>query len=156
MYLAELGRTIRLGRQAKGLSQDALARIAGISRETLNRLERGSENDLGIKKINALLTALGIELSAGAFKVPEPPDFVQRAVATANVHTRSRLYGDELIQAFVTGQAPKGKEGHLQSVLEDLSPTNLDGLVAQVARLIGDADRVRRGLASLRDRLALH
>lgn len=63
------------------------------------------------------------------------PDFIRRAVSTANISLRGRLYADELVQALVTGNVPPGREGHLQTAFEDLSPENLAGLIGQVREL---------------------
>jgi len=41
MLIQELGRAVRDGRNARGLTQAALAAEAGLSLNTLNRLENG-------------------------------------------------------------------------------------------------------------------
>jgi DNA-binding XRE family transcriptional regulator len=39
------GRQIRIARAILGLSQDGLARVCGVHRNTVNAIERSSEND---------------------------------------------------------------------------------------------------------------
>ena len=55
-----LGQRIRRLRKAAGLSQDALAREAGIGRVTLVRLEKGEQTPR-YKTLGAIAKALGVE-----------------------------------------------------------------------------------------------
>jgi transcriptional regulator with XRE-family HTH domain len=67
--LATIGLEIAESRKKLKLSQSALARIAGISRATLDALENGRASELGFSKLTRLLAAVGLELklqSAGA------------------------------------------------------------------------------------------
>jgi DNA-binding XRE family transcriptional regulator len=42
---------VKVRREALGLSQQALGRLAGLSRATINQLERGTLRDLGVAKL---------------------------------------------------------------------------------------------------------
>ena len=57
-----LGQRIRRLRNAAGLSQDALARAAGIERVTLARLEKGEQTPR-YKTLGAIARALGVGVS---------------------------------------------------------------------------------------------
>ena len=57
-----LGQRIRRLRKTAGLSQDALARAAGIGRVTLVRLEKGEQTPR-FKTLDAIAKALGIPVS---------------------------------------------------------------------------------------------
>ena len=57
-----LGQRIRRLRTAAGLSQDALARAAGIGRVTLVRLEK-SEQTPGFETLGAIAKALGVDVA---------------------------------------------------------------------------------------------
>lgn len=57
--MAELGAAVRTERHRRGLSQAALAAIAGVSREWLVRLESGAPR-LEAEKVLSVLTALDI------------------------------------------------------------------------------------------------
>lgn len=155
MYLIELGRHLRDLRKAAGLTQTQLAHLAGVARETVSRIENGSYNDLGIKKLNTLLELVGGEVAVRRRAKREVPDFVRRAVSTANVSHKGRLHGDEIIQALVTGTVPPGKSGQLYSMFADLSPANRDALIDQVAALADDRLKVRRAADRLQKRLAI-
>ena len=76
MRFQELGYEIRQGRLARGMTQAALAEAAGISRTTLNQLENGLSPDLGVRKVQAILDKLGLELAIQPAKPKVRPDFV--------------------------------------------------------------------------------
>lgn len=154
MYLIQLGQQLRALRKSAGLTQAQLAQLAGLARETVSRIENGTYNDLGFKKVATLLELVGAQLAVAARQSPSAPDFVKRAVSTANVSLRNRLYADELIQALVTGTVPPGKAAHLQAIYEDLSTENRTALIDQVAALAGNQAKVRAGAKRLRERLA--
>jgi transcriptional regulator with XRE-family HTH domain len=63
MELSEIGSRIRSERRRKGLTQARLAEEAGLSRATLNSLEKGAVRELGFRKIDAILGILGLELA---------------------------------------------------------------------------------------------
>jgi len=71
MELAAVGKTIRGARRARGLTQERLATMAGISRGTLNGLETGMVKELGFHKLDTILNILGYDLAAEA--IPQPP-----------------------------------------------------------------------------------
>jgi transcriptional regulator with XRE-family HTH domain len=63
MTLAEIGTKLRDARKARQLSQGALAQSLGMSRATISGLENGTIGELGIRKLMALATRLGLEVS---------------------------------------------------------------------------------------------
>jgi transcriptional regulator with XRE-family HTH domain len=63
MRLRDIGKRIRTDRIRKGLTQARLAEEAGLSRATLNSLEKGTIRELGFHKLDAILGILGLELS---------------------------------------------------------------------------------------------
>lgn len=60
-FLRGLGLRVRLLRVARGLSQDGLARVSGVSRVTLGSIERG-EHAASLLAYRKLARALGREL----------------------------------------------------------------------------------------------
>ena len=72
MQLVALGEMIAEHRRKQKLSQEALARKAGISRATLDALENGRSGELGFSKISKLLAALGLELKIEPANSPRP------------------------------------------------------------------------------------
>jgi len=61
--LVGLGKAVRAARKAKGLSQEALAEIAGIDRSYMGGIERG-EHNLAIMNLLKIADALGVKASS--------------------------------------------------------------------------------------------
>jgi transcriptional regulator with XRE-family HTH domain len=63
MTLEDIGAKLREARKARQLSQGALAQSLGMSRATVSGLENGTIGEIGIRKLMALATLLGLEVS---------------------------------------------------------------------------------------------
>ena len=63
MTLQNLGKKIAVLRREKGLSQDEVCRVAGISRTTLSQLENSELSELGFNKVHRILSYLDKDLS---------------------------------------------------------------------------------------------
>ena len=150
MRIQELGSEIQRARQARGQTQAQLARVAGLSRETLNLLESGLVKDLGIRKVLAVLGHLGLSVTLQQGTRPRRPDYVSMACTTANVSLKSALTEDELIHALVTGKVPAKRAPHLRTLLDEAPVALLHGLVEEAAGWTkpGKLERNLRKLAS--------
>jgi transcriptional regulator with XRE-family HTH domain len=73
------GQAVSLWRQAKALSQERLARLAGMSRPNLSAIER-DRRDVGLRTIRALATGLGVEPGTLVDGVA-PPMFAPQALS---------------------------------------------------------------------------
>lgn len=62
MKLHEIGAEIRRMREAKKLTQEALAASCGISRVTLGKIERGALGNTSVKTLDLILTKLDHEI----------------------------------------------------------------------------------------------
>jgi transcriptional regulator with XRE-family HTH domain len=62
MTLSEIGLKLRDARKAQALSQSELAASLGMSRATISAIENGTIGEIGVRKLMALATALGLEL----------------------------------------------------------------------------------------------
>lgn len=62
MKLYEIGTEIKKLRKNKQITQGQLAAIAGISRVTLGKLERGEVVSVSIKTLDLILNALSFEI----------------------------------------------------------------------------------------------
>lgn len=134
MRLQDIGYQIRQARAAKGLTQAQLSAAAGVSRTTLNQLENGLFPDLGVKKLRAILDQLGLALAIQHAEKTSAPDFVRMACTTANVSYRDTLSEDELIRALLTGKIPASRRPHFRTLLDEATPTLLQGLAKEVGR----------------------
>lgn len=62
MDMIEIGAALRSARQARGLTQGELARLADIGRTSLSQLENGTIGEIGVRKILRVCAVLGLEL----------------------------------------------------------------------------------------------
>ena len=62
MNLLELGDSVKKLRKERGVTQEILAKKAGISRATLSKLENGHIAQVSIVTLNDILNHLGYEL----------------------------------------------------------------------------------------------
>jgi transcriptional regulator with XRE-family HTH domain len=66
LSLADFGREVARLRRARGLTQEELARLAGMGRSTLARFEAGQVAEFGARKLLRLLEVLGHGLQVSA------------------------------------------------------------------------------------------
>lgn len=118
MDLAGVGEVVRSARRAAGLSQKDLARLAGISRATLNYLENEPDTDMGAIKLLAVLDVLGITLTLAGPATGPDEEAVDAVLKT--LPKRDRLSRAEVVEALVTGRPPVGQETALAKALDHL------------------------------------
>lgn len=149
MLIQELGAAIRRARNARGLTQQQLAAAAGLSRNTLNRLENGLFPDLGVKKAQAILEELGLELTLKpAKREAGKPDFVGMACASASVSFKKSLTRDELVHALLSGNVTPGKKAHFIVLLEECPASLLNGLIEQAGAWV-TPEKIRKNLRKI-------
>jgi transcriptional regulator with XRE-family HTH domain len=66
MTLAEIGAALRDARRQQNLSQAELAQTLGMSRATISAIENGTVSEIGVRKLMALTTTLGLEMTLTA------------------------------------------------------------------------------------------
>ncbi len=62
MNLSELGTKIKTLRKEQKMTQEALASLAGISRVTLGKIEKGHFGGVSVKTTDVIVNALGYEI----------------------------------------------------------------------------------------------
>lgn len=117
MNLADIGHLVQARREALGLSQARLARLAGLSRATINQLENGSLVDLGAAKLLALLNLLGMDLAAQA-RAPQAQALALLS-QTVSVSYKTALRPDALADALVAGALPQALVPHVATMLDE-------------------------------------
>jgi transcriptional regulator with XRE-family HTH domain len=117
MQIAEIGQVVQSRRTELGLSQLRLAKLADLSRATINQLENGTLKDLGIAKLDALLGLLGLQLN------PKPSrkqkNGLRMAAITSSVSFRNAFDPRVLSNALQSGELPKGFEPHIAHLLDE-------------------------------------
>ncbi|HEY0342160.1 MAG TPA: helix-turn-helix transcriptional regulator [Steroidobacteraceae bacterium] len=68
MTLSEIGILLKDARKRARRTQGELAQALGMSRATLSALEGGRCEEIGIRKLTALLEAVGLDLTVGTRK----------------------------------------------------------------------------------------
>nr|WP_269138058.1 helix-turn-helix domain-containing protein [Burkholderia pseudomultivorans] len=117
MQLHEIGQAVAKRRAELDLTQAQLAKLAGLSRLTVNQLESGKVKDLGINKLIPLLGVLGIELTTQ----PRPAqNGLYKAVISANVSYDGELTERLLADALASGEIPAGYEAQLSVILDEV------------------------------------
>jgi hypothetical protein len=76
------------------------------------------------------------------------PDFLKIAATSASVSHREALTADELARILLSGDVPPRFLPHLRVVLEELSPSVVEGVVEQLAERM-TPDRLRKVLAAM-------
>lgn len=127
--LPAIGSVIRERRNELGLSQERLAHLAGVSRQTLSGLERGTLNDLGYNRVAHILNVLGLDSPAPKSKTREQRMGLWMAAKSASVSYKHELDADTLATALVTGQVP---DRYVANVAHFLDETPLPVLVMAI------------------------
>jgi transcriptional regulator with XRE-family HTH domain len=132
LNLREVGQLVRERREALGLSQERLARLAGLSRATINQLETGVLVDLGVAKLATLMDLVGLRFEAGTLSPPR--NGLLMASRTAGVSYKAQLGASELAKALVTGNVPAALVPHVSTFLDEAPLPLVISAVEEAAR----------------------
>jgi transcriptional regulator with XRE-family HTH domain len=124
-------------RKALGLTQQQLADMAGLSRQSLNGIERGTVN-VTLDNLGRLLDILGLSLSisdteAERLASGRPTRALWMAAKGANVSYEGELTSELLEGALATGVAPGNFHAHIAQVLDEAPLQLIVKAVAEVA-----------------------
>lgn len=75
-YMARLGQRIRAVREERGLTQQAVARSAGIATDMVSRLENGHYTSPGLRTLLRIAEGMGVSLAA---LLPDAPSVTEAA-----------------------------------------------------------------------------
>ncbi|WP_198117489.1 helix-turn-helix domain-containing protein [Massilia rhizosphaerae] len=117
MQLREVGMHVHDRRKEIGLSQAQLAKLAGLSRTTVNQLERGALEDLGYTKLNHLLGILGLSFDAKERLKKSPA--LKMAAQTASTSYKKILTSDVLKNILKSGAVPDDFKPHVMTLLDE-------------------------------------
>jgi transcriptional regulator with XRE-family HTH domain len=155
LRLQELGYVIRKARLSLGRTQADLARAAGVSRTTMNQLENGLFPDIGVRKAQAILDQLDLELHVRPAH-RRRADHVLMARTAANGSFRGKLSEPELVRVLLTGRIAARHRPHVRALLAEAPLAVLKGLVhevgrwAQPGRVVENVRRVSEALGTER------
>lgn len=144
MNLKDMGAKIREKRLEIGLGQEQLAKLAGLSRVTVNLLENGALDDLGYAKLMAILGILGLDCKA------TQADGLKNALAiaarTASTSYKETLSPATLAQILRSGEVPEKYHAHLMVLLDETPLPIVIGAVREVSGKV-PAKKIMRHLA---------
>ncbi|WP_435452645.1 helix-turn-helix transcriptional regulator [Variovorax sp. LT1P1] len=135
----ELSTLVRNRRKEIGITQEALAKLSGISRKTVNGVETATIKNLSIGIASAVLEALGMRLDVATGEAPgaqAPParSPLEVAAMTAGVSFLPAVEHEELRRALMHGNAPSAIQPHLHALLDDAPMSLLGRIVDQLHR----------------------
>ena len=152
MRLQEFGYTIRKARLARWLTQAELAHASRLSRTTMNQLENGLFPDLGVRKAQAILEVLGLDLHIRPAQRLRRPDFVRMALVEASASYREKLGEGELVRTLLTGRIAPRRRPHIRTLLEEAPASVLRGMVEDIGKYV-EQERIDRNLRVIAESL---
>jgi transcriptional regulator with XRE-family HTH domain len=117
--LSGLGAAVKARREVLGLTQDRVASLSGLSRATVNALETGSANDLGIAKVLRIAENLGLRLQLDPATHGNPASGLTVAAKTASVSYKEVLPPEVLGKAIRSGILPPAYRAHIATLLDE-------------------------------------
>lgn len=117
MDLSTVGRMIKARRQSIGLTQQHLAKLAKLSRQTVQTLEVGTIEDLGFERLSRLLSVLGLGFDNLSLTARLKKRGLWMAAKTSSVSYRYDLSEEMLEHTLATGSVPPDFEAHLGYLL---------------------------------------
>jgi transcriptional regulator with XRE-family HTH domain len=146
--LIEVGNAVRARRTDMGLSQSKLAKLSRLSRATVNALETGAINDLGLDRVSRVLGVLGLSMHV----TPAHPRIRRSnqdlqadsalvlAARTASTSYHTPLPTEILKEALITCNLPKGFMPHVRSLLDE-APIDLLAAVVEELHIENNISR---------------
>lgn len=119
MDIHQLGREIKVRRKALGLTQVRLAKLALLSRQTVQQLEAGTIEDLGFERVRRLLGVVGLDFGDLSLAARKKKRGLWMAAKTSSVSYALDLTEDLLEHVLATGEAPHGYEAHIGHLLDE-------------------------------------
>jgi transcriptional regulator with XRE-family HTH domain len=131
-----IGPALHKRRQELGLTQTALARLAGVSRATVNGLERGSLANLSLGRLGQLLQVMGLRLQWEPQRAPGDRALAQ-AAQMCSVSYSKALPPNVLAAALASGKLP---EAYMANMVTFVDEVPLQVVVAAVEAAARGAD----------------
>jgi transcriptional regulator with XRE-family HTH domain len=119
MTIQMIGKEIHARREKVGLSQMRLAKLGDLSRQTVQRLEAGTINDLSFKRLTRILSILGLTLDTPSLAARQRKRGLWMAAKTSSVSYRREMSSQELESALSSGIAPEELQSNLLHFLDE-------------------------------------
>ena len=148
--LAEPGATIRRNRLASGINEAQLARMAGVSRATINYAETG-RSAIGADALLRIVPPLGLSIaSTRSVAGREDRPAVELLATSASVSFKETIPVAEVERALVTGTFADPWLPHITTIIDEASNSLLLRAVREIAaQTFLPASTIWRNLRSL-------
>ncbi|WP_102944968.1 MULTISPECIES: helix-turn-helix transcriptional regulator [unclassified Stenotrophomonas] len=155
-HLAQMGDSIKSRRSELGLSQALLAKMSGLTRQTISGLESGKLKDLGFNRVCQVLNIIGLSPGEPSTDSRKSKKGLWMAASTANVSYKNAVSPSELSHVFATGNVPHQFIAHVATLLEEAPLPLLVMAVEEAAAAEQVSPQVIwKNLASIYERLDL-
>jgi transcriptional regulator with XRE-family HTH domain len=131
MNLTQIGKYIHLKRMEMGLSQEHVAKLAGLSRVTVNQLENGTLKDLGFAKLKTVMDILGMDIDI--FKQPAMKSALTVAARNISTSYKHSITPEILSNILRSGTAPECFHPHLMALLDETPLSVVVKAIAEAA-----------------------
>ena len=143
----ELSTAVRTRRSDMGLTQLTLAMLSGLSRATVNQLEKGKIKDLSLTRAARLLDVLGLTMAIAAPR-PRPASrdrdrdkakstALDLAARTASVSYQASISAAQLREALTSGTLAPAYQPHVYALLDEAPVSLLASVAEQLHRDAG-------------------
>jgi hypothetical protein len=157
MNLIDIGHAVQARRVELGLSQAQLARLSGLSRQTVVGLENGALRDLGVNRVEQVMAVLGLDSPRPDTRVRRGKRGLWMAAKTASVSYAHELAPEALGQVLASGDVPPPFVPHLAHLLDEAPiPTVVMAVEEAAAHAHLRPRQVWRNVAKLAESLAVH
>ena len=143
--LFELSTAVRTRRSDMGLTQLTLAMLSGLSRATVNQLEKGTIKDLSLTRAARLLDVLGLSMAiapprprpASRDRDKEKSTALDLAARTASVSYQASISASQLREALTSGALAPAYQPHVYALLDEAPVSLLAAVAEQLHRDVG-------------------
>jgi transcriptional regulator with XRE-family HTH domain len=155
-HLAQVGGSIKERRAALGLSQALLAKLSGLTRQTISGLESGKLKDLGFNRVCQVMNVIGLSPGEPSVGARSAKKALWMAANTANVSYKSEFSPEDLSRTLATGDLPHEFIAQVAKLLEEAPIPLLVMAVEEAASKEQVAPQVIwKNIAAMADRLGL-
>lgn len=136
--ILELGFAVRTRRSDMGLTQSSVAALSGLSRATVNQLEKGTVKDLSLTRAARLLDVLGLSMSIASPRTSRQTDRLKKrpaleiAARTASVSYKVPVGAQQLRDALMAGTLSADISPHVYALLDEAPVSLLASIVEQL------------------------
>lgn len=137
MSIDAIGKKIYMRRKAVGLTQQHLANLSDLSRQTVHRLEAGTLKDLSFQRLIRIMGILGLSFDPPSLAARKRKNGLWMAAKNSSVSYKKEMNVKTLRHALSTGEVPRGYEAQMLHFLDE-SPVQIVVMAVEEAAIISN------------------